>query len=115
MQNFPDIRNALDFSRSFLFLCGLFRFISVAAGGLHFPMQKREKMVERRSGVVMEPVMVERWWMASRKSCATRSSGRLKDIAERGVFGVEEGKEVVEAGERDARTRSKGAMDCWRA
>ena len=39
MQNFPDIRNALDFSRSFLFLCGLFRFISVAAGGLHFPMQ----------------------------------------------------------------------------
>lgn len=81
----------------------------------YLPMQKREKMVERRSGVVMEPVMVERWWMASRKSCATRSSGRLKDIAERGVFGVEEGKEVVEAGERDARTRSKGAMDCWRA
>lgn len=39
MQNFPDIRNALDFSRSFLFFCGLFRFVSVAAGGLHFPMQ----------------------------------------------------------------------------
>ena len=39
MQNFPVVRIALDFSRSFLSLCGLFRFVSVAAGGLHFPMQ----------------------------------------------------------------------------
>ena len=47
MQNFPVVRIALDFSRSFLSVCGLFRFVSVAAGELHFPMQKREKMAER--------------------------------------------------------------------
>ena len=40
MQNFPVVRIALDFSRSFLSLCGLFRFVSVAAGGLHLPMQE---------------------------------------------------------------------------
>ena len=40
-------------------------------------MQKREKMVARMSGVVMVPVMVERWWRVSRTSWATRSPGRL--------------------------------------
>ena len=33
MQNFPIVRIALDFSRSFLSLCGLFRFVSVCFGG----------------------------------------------------------------------------------
>ena len=37
-------------------------------------MQKREKMAERMSGVVMEPVMEERWWMASRTSWAMKSA-----------------------------------------
>lgn len=39
--------------------------------------QKWEKMVERMSGVVMSPVMVERWWMVSRTSWAMRSAGRV--------------------------------------
>ena len=39
-------------------------------------MQKREKMVVRRSWVVMAPVMVPRWWMASLRSWAIRSVGR---------------------------------------
>ena len=36
-------------------------------------MQKREKMVERISGVEREPVRVERWWRASRRSWAMKS------------------------------------------
>ena len=40
-------------------------------------MQKREKMVARMSGVVMVPVMEERWWRVSRTSWATRSPERL--------------------------------------
>ncbi len=39
-------------------------------------MQKEEKMVERISGVVMVPVISPRWWMAARRSRATKSSGR---------------------------------------
>ena len=51
MQNFPDIRNALDFSRSFLFLCGLFRFISVADGGLHFPTQMIHQIISQANAI----------------------------------------------------------------
>jgi hypothetical protein len=40
-------------------------------------MQKREKMVARMSGVVMAPVMEERWWMVSRMSWAMRSAARV--------------------------------------
>ncbi len=43
----------------------------------HFPMQKREKMVARMSGVVMAPVMEERWWRVSRTSWAMRSAARV--------------------------------------
>ena len=39
-------------------------------------MQKREKMVVRRSGVEMVPVNRERWWRASRTSWATKSAER---------------------------------------
>ena len=36
-------------------------------------MQNLEKMVWRMSEVVMVPVMVERWWRVSRRSCAMKS------------------------------------------
>ena len=39
----------------------------------YLPMQKREKMVERMSVVVMAPVMVPRWCMVSRTSWAMKS------------------------------------------
>ena len=43
-------------------------------------MQKREKMVARRSGVVMAPVISPRWWRAARRSMATRS--RLSELSD---------------------------------
>ena len=42
----------------------------------HLPMQKREKMEWRRVVEVMEPVMVPRWWRASRTSWAMKSALR---------------------------------------
>ena len=42
-------------------------------------MQKRENIVWRRVSGVMAasvPVMVARWWVASRTSCATKSAER---------------------------------------
>ena len=44
-------------------------------------MQKWVKMVLRISGVVMAPVMAERWWRVSRSSWATRSVGIPELIA----------------------------------
>ena len=47
----------------------------------YFPMQKREKMAWRISGEATVPVMVPRWWRASRMSMTTRSAGRLASSA----------------------------------
>lgn len=41
----------------------------------YLPMQKFIKMFWRISGVVMVPVIEERWWMACRRSWAARSVG----------------------------------------
>ena len=40
-------------------------------------MQKRVKMEERMSGVVIWPVIDARWWRVSRRSWAMRSPGRF--------------------------------------